>query len=309
MSDKALQLFGPNEIAWAGRMAALEDDWVRQLTKHSQKLRSHPDTAALLWHWHRGLIDPGGWTVPDMEQWPVAEEQELACAYGLLVLSGIHRFNEVYTSHGISDTIIQDTLRDVHRAFNTCLESLGCPGVMRMRWLTHHLTHRIVELGRLQFEMGRVDTKLDEAERDELQSDHACIRRLGLTLESPVLWIHIPRSGPLIPEACEDSFSQATSFFPVHFPHHRAKAMLCRSWLMDPQLAEYLPADSNICRFLKRFELLGFERDSDEVQSFVFGQVYQDITQAPQRTTLDRAIVKHLKRGGVWRVGLGRLKA
>lgn len=298
----------PTEIAWAGRMGGLEDVWIDKLTAIAQRIKHDDKATVMLWHWHRGLIDPGGWTAVDMQAWPAATEPELAGAYALLVLSGIRRFCEVYTARRISEAIIRDTLRDVRRAMSGCIEQLGFVGVRRMRWLTHHLTHKLVELGRLQFEIGRVDTKLDQDECERLRTDAACIESLGLKLTDPVLWIHIPKSGVLLPEACEASYALADSFFPRHFPEHRHEALLCRSWLLDPQLAEYLPVDSNIRHFQDRFEMIGVQRDTDEIQRFVFGEVYEDITHAPQKTALEHAIVQHVLAGRTWRTGLGRLK-
>jgi hypothetical protein len=187
------------------------------------------------------------------------------------------------------------------------VDGIGCVGVMKMRWLTHHLTRRLVELGRLQFEMGRADTKLDAAECERLRSDAKPLAAHGLTLASPVLWVHIPADGPMPPDACDASFARAEKFFHEHFPEHAPGALLCRSWLMDRQLADYLPASSNIVRFQSRFDLLPIEHDADEIQRFVFGRVYEDLAQAPQRSSLERAIVRHLRGGGVWRTGLGRL--
>jgi hypothetical protein len=263
--------------------------------------------AQMLWHWHRGLVDPGGWSVSDTALWPIAQEPKLAAAYAVLVLSGVQKLCESFSARAIDESVTRDTLRDVYRAVQKCLDGLGCVGVMKMRWLTHHLTLRIVELGRLQFEIGRVDTKLDESEREALRSHPGPLAAHGLALDTPVLWVHIPSAGPMTPELCDASFTIAQGFFAEHFPEHTPVAMLCRSWLMDRQLVDHLPSSSNIVRFLSRFEQLPIEHDSDEVQRFVFGRIYDDLGLAPQRTGLERAIVRHLHAGGCWRVGLGKL--
>lgn len=86
----------------------------------------------------------------------------------------------------------------------------------------------------------------------------------------------------------------------------------CESWLMDPQLADYLPAESNITRFQQRFRILPKLPESGyadhTVLGYVFGQTAPDseiihadlLDRLPQDTTLRQAIVTHLRRGGHW---------
>src|SRR6202035_466662 len=87
--------------------------------------------------------------------------------------------------------------------------------------------------------------------------------------------LHIPEAGPMTPEAVASSLGQARAFFPRHFPDERYTAFTCGSWLLDPQLLEYLPAGSNIARFQRMFELEPYQEpdglDADvEVLRFVF---------------------------------------
>ena len=118
----------------------------------------------------------------------------------------------------------------------------------------------------------------------------------------PTLGIHIPESGPLTPEACDDSLAQARPFFSRHFPETPTRLAICTSWLLDPQLAEYLAPDSNIVRFGRRFTLVGDGYDGDaDVLRFVFHRIAPRIDDLPQRTTLERAIVAHLRAGKHWR--------
>jgi hypothetical protein len=79
-------------------------------------------------------------------------------------------------------------------------------------------------------------------------------------------------------------------------------------WLLDEQLAEYLPADSNIVRFQRRFTLVAGESwpADDEIVQFVFGRPRPaSLDSLRQRTTLERAIVQHLREGRHWYGRLG----
>lgn len=308
----------PNEGVWflnsdaiqeAGASARLRTEWVESLCQTADTLGADRSCVEMLWHWHRGLIDPGGWTVDDMEAWPHAQGPVLAGAYALLVLSGVKNICRAMQGRGVPGEVIADTLRDVSRAIQGCVDKHGCVGITRLRWLTHHLTLRLVELGRLQYEMGFVRTKLDVDEQALMKTSAGLLQGHGLCLESPVLWLHIPKAGPITAERCEESLKKAQSFFAKYYPEHPYQAMLCRSWLLDSQLKAYLPTKSNILAFQDRFEPIALDRPTDEIQRFVYGQVYGDLGQAPQTNRLEKAIVQHLLDGGQWRTVLGIIKS
>jgi hypothetical protein len=81
-----------------------------------------------------------------------------------------------------------------------------------------------------------------------------------------------------------------------------------RSWLLDPVLAEYLPADSNLVRFQRRFALLPGGPDAGEdILRFVFGTLTTTVDRLPTRTALQRAVVAHLRAGGRWQNRKGML--
>ncbi|MEV4321145.1 hypothetical protein AB0J37_02835 [Microbispora rosea] len=115
----------------------------------------------------------------------------------------------------------------------------------------------------------------------------------------------------MTPEAVTASLDEARTFFPRHFPDERYTAFSCGSWLLDPQLRDYLPEDSNIVRFQRRFELEPYEEpeglDADvEVRRFVFPTLTTPLDRLPRRTVLQRAVVDHLKAGRHWYWRRGR---
>jgi hypothetical protein len=81
---------------------------------------------------------------------------------------------------------------------------------------------------------------------------------------------------------------------------------VCTSWLLDEQLAAYLPAETNIVRFQRRFHVLpGSTPGNEDVRRFVFDE--RDPLQEGvfAGTSLQQAIVRHLRAGGEWRVRTG----
>jgi hypothetical protein len=186
------------------------------------------------------------------------------------VVLGYHR------DHGIPESVSWTTLADLGRnlAVDRRMNREGWP--IMQAWLTLHLRGGLYELGRLQHQRGD--------------------NEIGL---------HIPEAGPLTPEAVAASLEQARAFFPRHFPDEPYGKFACGSWLLDPQLLDYLPADSNIARFQGLFELEPYEKpdglDPDvEVMRFVFRTLTTPLDRLPRRTALQRAVIDHGSAGHHW---------
>jgi hypothetical protein len=181
-----------------------------------------------------------------------------------------------HRDHGIAPAVSWATLADLGRNLSIDRRMHGEGWPVMQSWLTLHTRGGLYELGRLQH------------------------HRDGTAIS-----LHIPDSGPLTPQAVEASLDQARTFFPRHFPDERHTTFSCGSWLLDPQLRDYLPADSNIIRFQQRFELEPYEPpegiDADvEVLRFVFRTLTTPLDRLPRHTVLQRAIVDHLQAGGHW---------
>jgi hypothetical protein len=124
----------------------------------------------------------------------------------------------------------------------------------------------------------------------------------------PALNIHIPADGPLSPTSCDESLRAARDFFAHYYPEEKHTVAVCRSWLLDDQLAEYLPPSANIIQFQRRFQPLAQTADGDEdVFRFVFGHEPGNLDTLPQDTTLQRAVVAHVRSGRHWRIRTGYL--
>jgi hypothetical protein len=182
-----------------------------------------------------------------------------------------------HRDHGVADDVSWLTLADLGRnlAIDRRMQGEGWP--VMQSWLTLHARGAVYELGRLQHHRGE-----------------------------GAISLHIPDTGPLTPSAVAASLDEGRAFFPRHFPDEHYTAFSCGSWLLDPQLQEYLPADSNIVRFQQRFELEPYEEpdglDADvEVLRFVFRTLTTPLDQLPRRTVLQRAVIDHLKAGRHWR--------
>ncbi len=207
----------------------------------------------------------------------------------LAVLPEVRRF---HTERGVPDDVSWTTLTALGRAVDEARSLNGVSGLsLRGQWsVPMRFRGADYELGRLSFNRGEFSI-------------------LGRT-HSYVLNVHIPPLGPLDAASCDDSFSRAREFFPRYFSEEPLSFFVCESWLMDDQLAAYLPENSNLMRFQRRFRLLPEKepmRSDDDILRYIFGRAHDGpqlpsslLDELPQDTTLQRSFVAHLRAGKHW---------
>ncbi|UQT61774.1 acyltransferase domain-containing protein [Streptomyces durmitorensis] len=205
-----------------------------------------------------------------------------------------------HRSRGIPDDVSRHTLADLGRHIAVHRRARGGPGLLHPSWNSLHFRGELYQLGRLQFQRAVLGERMGGA---VAAAGHSASRG-DLCLN-----LHITDfRGPLSPEACDRSMWLAGEFFARHFPEERYETAVCHSWLLDPQLKRYLPADSNIVRFQERFRLAdGYEREPDDIApvTFVFGDGDLPVAELPRRTRVERAVGDHLRAGGHWYGGHG----
>ncbi|MDT9694578.1 acyltransferase domain-containing protein [Streptomyces sp. P17] len=228
--------------------------------------------------------------LPELD-WPAGPLQRCFPAY--VFVAALPYTRAYHRERGVPAEVTRRTLADLGRNMAVHRRRYGRAGVQAPRWLAHHFRGELYQLGRLQFERTRTGQMF--------AAD-------GLDPDTPCLNLHIPDfHGPLTPAACDRSLELAREFFARHFPEERYSAAMCHSWLLDPQLKRYLPADSNLVRFQGRFRIGradGEEADTEPVQ-FVFGDPDLPVEGLPRRTAVERAVGDHLRAGGHWYIGHG----
>ncbi|BCJ30208.1 acyltransferase domain-containing protein [Actinocatenispora sera] len=308
----------PEESAWLAELAAAtgpdlplpgETQARRLLTlldipagDHAEALAAapHPDRDPQLWwllqHGRRLLDQRLGDQTP-LASWPELPERLGAAGrwfYLWTFLAATPQLLDYHERHGVDSAVSAATLADLGSKAALRRRTRGEAGLDKQDWFTLHYRGLLYALGRLQFNVSRV--------RDEADT---------LAPGTPCLGTHIPETGPMAPADCDASFAAAPGFFAAHFGT-RYPVATCTSWLLDDQLADYLPAESNILRFQRRFRLVddgfadGLDGDAN-VLEFVFRRIGPDLDRLPRDTTLQRAVVDHLRAGRHWRVRTGWL--
>jgi GNAT domain-containint protein/N-acyltransferase family protein len=269
------------------------------IVEHMPSAEANPAEWWLLERCYNELVsDIGGFE--EMPPWPAlpAERGPLArVLYVYVFLAATPIIRRWHAARGIADEISWATLADLGTWVRRYRKTHGQTGFDQQFWLTYHYRGGIYRLGRLQFGKWRISFDPAVAGLDG-----------AFHRGDPALGVHIPGGGGLTPEACDASFARARPFYERHFPSEQYRIAECSSWLLDEQLAEYLPADSNIVRFQRRFKIVDGNSwpADDEIVEFVFGRPRPaSLDSLPQQTTLERAIVHHLRAGRHWYGHLG----
>jgi hypothetical protein len=203
-----------------------------------------------------------------------------------------------HTARGISSDDSWAVLADLGQQMRVHRRGTGRLGLHQVSWTAMNWSGVLFHLGRLQFDLHR-------------RGESSPARRW-------TIGTHIPATGPLTPDVVEESLQAATAFFTTHFPdlafgrEEDAPAFghefVCHSWLMNPELIEFLGADSNIGAFVSRWEIVATSPGNDSAAFFVFGaRPPYDPASFPRRTRLEREVADRLADGRGWLDGKGML--
>ncbi|TDC24072.1 acyltransferase domain-containing protein [Kribbella albertanoniae] len=242
----------------------------------------HPQLWQVLTRSHRQLLEQLGRRLPGNPAWAPLPDETGSVGRHVFVwafLAVVPQVREYHSAIGLSDDESWDSLSALGEELASSRRLTGRAGLDATWGLPLVFSGVGFRLGRLAFE------------RDL----------------SGYLNTHVPSStDPLTDAACDASFVRAAEVV-AQFPEQLA-GFACHSWLMDTQLAQYLPPSSNIIRFQRRFTSFTDRTTADWAPlEHVFHRRFDGpdvpaalLDELPQRTTLERAIVTHLRHGGHW---------
>jgi hypothetical protein len=228
-----------------------------------------------------------------------------------LILASVAAIRQRQQEFGVPDDISWQTLSWLGRAMSAYRTKHGKAGVSLTGWDWLRFSAWLYQIGRLEV------TPYWLLAHPELagplfwyDAETAAQLGPGHTKGAAALSLHIPALEPLTPEACSESLRRMQTAFNKLQPAGPPRIATCTSWLLDDQLAEYLPTDSNILAFQRRFTLVPGARDNDHwILQVAFGSERpKDLDALPQRTTLERALVDHLRHGRHWSIRTGWLQ-
>lgn len=190
---------------------------------------------------------------------------------------------ENYDRLGIPETIYIDTMGAFSRFVREHKESYGCYGFDRGSWTPRQVSCTLFRIGQLEYEL----TTLDGA---------------------PVVSLHIPTDADLRPEIFHPSVREGLTVLYRLFPEYSGKAVYCHSWLLSPQLKEFLPETSNILRFQELFYIEPEGIPGNDVLLWVFKNPRLPREDYPEHTSLQRKLKQFFLNDGQFLEGKGYLR-
>lgn len=232
----------------------------------------------------------GGDITPDVQSLAAEtgiEPRELWLAICVMLAGGS---KTLYAERGIGDDIFYDSMSDIAIWAKVCKRDFGCWGLHeKLGWLSNTLKLSLFRLGRFQYE------------RVHFHGEHDYTKD-GRTVKvgDPVINIHIPEGGPLLPELRFESYKKAVKFWGLD-------VLTCDTWLFYPAHREFLQEGSHIVEFMDDFDIIEW----DESESL--GNMWRifdrrdsyDPASLPRDTGMRRAYADWLAKTGKTGSGYG----
>ena len=204
----------------------------------------------------------------------------------LLVFICLSRhLKELYDKQGIDPSIFHNSMHDLKYKLDECKTVKGIVGSFVAWWFPRFFNLERVALGRLQFE---VDSFGHYYERN----GHI------LTPDSKAINVHIPRTlTHLTSESCDEAFKMAKEYFKGEVGE--PCPFICHSWMLYSGNKDILPEDTNVYKFMSRFDLFDHGDDPNLEDLWrIFDTDEKDPNKLPTDSRMRKAYVDHLKNGG-----------
>ncbi len=210
----------------------------------------------------------------------------------LIYFCFLPKLRERYKEKGLSDELYRHTMLNLRYNLEEGKIIKGVKGYFAASWFNGFFDMTRFALGRLQFEI-------------ILFGDYYKKEDRGIPLDKKVINVHIPRSGlPLSPESVDEAFMLAREFYKKEVGED--PIFVCFSWLLYPDNEKILPPHTNIYKFMKRFEIIYSAHNKNGENLWrLFDTDEKNPDRLPANSSVRRAYIEHLKKGGKTGAGLG----
>ena len=176
-------------------------------------------------------------------------------------------------------------------------DGLRAGGKIKAVWTTKY------RVDRTSFRGNPIDPRRGRILRKELRlsrKEWKAVIKGGDTVAN----LHIPYGGGMDWEKVVESLQRTVAFFAKYHPKRPIKAVVLSTWFMDPRLADIVPPDANPLKFQRACYLCPSWPDPGGLW-FIFQRDVKTTPpdQLPAKTSVQRALIGFLKKGGTWHGG------
>lgn len=219
---------------------------------------------------------------------------------GISVKAGIHEYTgyvifliglskalqQYYKEAGLDEDMWFATMSDLKWKLMECKEVYDIWGTFVPWWYDRFFNMERFCFGKLQFELNRFDREYKK-------------EGISLKVGSPVLNVHIPRTGERLDrESMLHAYKLGSEFFKSAFAGEPI-VFVCHSWLLFPRNKEVLSEQSNLYAFMSDYDVFECGEYKDYSQAWrLFDVQYDgDVEHLPQNTSLRRAYAEWIRTG------------
>jgi hypothetical protein len=180
----------------------------------------------------------------------------------------------------------------------------GTSGVDELFWFEYHLRGLLIEVEGLQYRSYQFGTPDQPAPWFDYEA--ARTHGPGFLPGDLSVSMHLPEGSMIDEPTVQRSIAAARKLLDTVLPTSTRRILTGSSWMLDDQLRELLPPDSEIIRLAQSFQLVPGWLDGD---AQLLRSVFRQWGEAPEsgvaRTRLQRAVLDHMGAGGHFRFRTG----
>lgn len=189
---------------------------------------------------------------------------------------------EEYIQRGIPISIFANTFEIVTRFISGTKDICGKYKYDLAWWLQRQITLQEFRIGSLEYEF--VESK-----------EHREVK------------VHIPSDADMSKETLCQSVMDFLRFQKEYMPNWRDVAITTSTWMIMPELEEFLPKNSNILAFKSLFDIDHVDYEQNRYMKWIFPGYSEINENLPERTSLQRKLKEHLLSGKRFGIAKGHL--
>lgn len=200
------------------------------------------------------------------------EQINLICSYSY----------EQYVKRGIPDTIFKDTFAFITRFVAPTKDENGKYRYNQAWWLPREITLQEFRIGSLEYEF------VEENNQHEVG-------------------IHIPSDADMNLKALCSSVADFIEFEKKYFPDWCGTVMTTETWMIMPELEEFLSKDSHIVKFKNLFDIDYVDYEQTWYMQWIFPGYSEINENLPEKTSLQKKLKQYLLSGKKFGIAKGHL--
>ena len=261
------------------KLLELPDEVEKKLVEYGNMRNVHlPDTTV------RKVLNRSEWSegIGELQEVLGDDPDGIKILWELLNIAGTYSYME-YIKHNISMDIFADTMKFCTRFLKEHYRNFQTYQFIWAWWFPRQISLNEFRIGALEYEF------VDEGKRE--------------------IEIHIPSDADLRKEQVALSLESFYAFRRKYFAAWEAVCLTCSTWMIMPELKEFLGENSNIVSFQNLFEIENVDYEATWYMGWIFPGIQTIDEQLPEKTMLQRKLKQYLLSGKKFGIAKGRLKA